>query len=151
MRRVLIWPDNTRVHPEVVILGELAPNPAMTLFPLHALHFLPPTVHHTIVCLSLNHHIHSLPVGTNKKIAMKNKSKVHHYRGAAIQSLSHYIGQEKTRCSDVTIASILMFMSVEVNGSKYWCRINLILMTVIGIKSFADRLAISRKSHAASY
>jgi len=115
VRRVLIWLDNARMHPEAVAMAELAPNPAIVSFPLHALHLLPPTVHYTMVCLSLNHYIHSLPAGTNKQVAMSNKSKAYHYQGAAIRSLSHYIGQDKTRYKDATIASILMYMSVEVS------------------------------------
>lgn len=92
----------------------MAPNPAIILFPLHALHLLPPTVHHTLVCLAVNHFIHSLPVGTDKRVVVSNKAKVYHHRGAAIRALSHYVGQDKTQCSDSTIASVLMFMSVEV-------------------------------------
>lgn len=106
--------DNGRIHPDVKASGELMPNPAVIPFPLYALHVLPPTVHHTMVCLSLNHFIHCLPAGTNKIVTVSNKSKVYQHRGAAIRDLSRAIGQDKTRCSDMTITSILMFMSVEV-------------------------------------
>ena len=112
---ILTSADNVRIHPEVKASGELAANPALIMFPLHALHVLPPAVHHTLVCLSLNHYIHSLPAGTDKKVTVSNKSKVYHHRGAAIRALSRYVGQDKTRNSDATIASILMFMSVEVS------------------------------------
>jgi len=50
---------------------------------------------------------------------MSNKSKAYHYQGAAIRSLSHYIGQDKTRYKDATIASILMYMSVEVSSQLF--------------------------------
>lgn len=107
---------NSRIHPDVLASGELAPNPAMTMFPLQALHVLPPTVHHTFVCMSVNHFIHSLPVGADKQIAVANRLKLYHHRGAAIRSLNYYISQDRTRCSDVTIASILMFMSVDLQS-----------------------------------
>lgn len=107
---------NDRIHPEVLASGELAPNPAITMFPLQALHVLPPTVHHTLVCMSVNHFIHSLPAGADEKIATSNRLKIYHHRGAAIRSLSHCISQNRSRCSDTTIASILMFMSVELQS-----------------------------------
>jgi hypothetical protein len=103
-----------RIHPEVKTAGELAPNPALIEFPLSALHILPPTIHHTLVCLSLNHFVHSLPSGADQGVVVTSRSKVYHHRGAAIRALSHYVGKDKTRCSDFTIASILMFMSMEV-------------------------------------
>jgi hypothetical protein len=94
--------------------GELVPNHAITNFPLAVLHLLPPTVHHIMVCLTVNHFIHSLPPGTDKAVTIVNRSKVYQHRGAAIRALSEYIGKDKTRCSDLSIASIMMFMSLEV-------------------------------------
>ncbi|KAI8938311.1 hypothetical protein NX059_005963 [Plenodomus lindquistii] len=108
---------NSRIHPGVVASGELAPNPAIRSFPLNALHVLPPTVHHTLVCMSINHFIHSLPIEANKDIIRSNQLNVLRHRIAAIQSLRHYIGQDQTKCSDITIASILMFMSVELQSA----------------------------------
>ncbi|KAF2846081.1 hypothetical protein T440DRAFT_247554 [Plenodomus tracheiphilus IPT5] len=107
---------NCRIHPEVLASGELAPNPAVITFPLQALHVLPPTVHHTLVCMSVNHFIHSLPAGADQQMQRSNTLKIYHHRGAAIRSLSHYIGQDSTRCNDTTISSILMFMSVELQS-----------------------------------
>ncbi|KAF2027869.1 hypothetical protein EK21DRAFT_71024 [Setomelanomma holmii] len=107
---------NLRILPTVKAAGELAPNPAVIMFPLRALHILPPAIHHTLVCLALNHFVHSLPVGAAKTTAIENRSKVYRHRGAAIQALSHYVGKDKTRCSDLTIASILMFMSMELQN-----------------------------------
>ncbi|RYF31730.1 MAG: hypothetical protein EOO38_31445, partial [Cytophagaceae bacterium] len=79
---------NLRILPTVKAAGELAPNPAIILFPLRALHILPPAIHHTLVCLSLNHYVHSLPIGADKSAALQNRAKVYHHRGAAIQALS---------------------------------------------------------------
>ncbi|KAH7366665.1 fungal-specific transcription factor domain-containing protein [Pyrenochaeta sp. MPI-SDFR-AT-0127] len=110
---------NSRIHPEVISAGELAPNPAVVIFPLHALHLLPPAVHHTLVCLALNHFIHRLPNGADRAVVVTNRSKVYHHRGAAIRALSHYVGKDKTRCSDLTIASIVMFMSMELQNPAF--------------------------------
>ncbi|KAH7091343.1 fungal-specific transcription factor domain-containing protein [Paraphoma chrysanthemicola] len=107
---------NLRILPTVKAAGELAPNPAVILFPLRALHILPPAIHHTLVCLALNHYVHTLPIGADKSTAIENRSKVYRHRGAAIQALSHYVGKDKTRCNDLTIASILMFMSMELQN-----------------------------------
>ncbi|KAH3920020.1 hypothetical protein HBH56_021740 [Parastagonospora nodorum] len=107
---------NTRIYPMVKASGELAPNPALIQFPLAALHMLPPAVHHTVVCLSLNHFIHTLQVGTNKHVTISTRSEIHQHRGAAIRSLSQYVGKDKTRCSDLAISSILMFLAMELQN-----------------------------------
>jgi hypothetical protein len=108
-------PDNLRIYPKQPATFALAPNPAIITFPLHTLHLLPPAIHHTIVCLSLNHFINSLPSGTDREIALTNRSKVYHHRGAALRALGQYIAQDKTRCGDLTIVSILMFLCLEVS------------------------------------
>ncbi|KAL6710639.1 hypothetical protein ACN47E_008687 [Coniothyrium glycines] len=110
---------NERIHPDVVEANVLAPNPALLMFPVQVLHVLPPTVHHILVCLTLNHFLHSLPEGSSRKIASVKRAKVYQHRGAAIRALSHYVGQDTTRCNDMTIASVLMFLSVELQNPAY--------------------------------
>jgi hypothetical protein len=95
---------------------ELASNPAMVQFPLAALHMLPSAVHHTLVCLSLNHFIHTLPVGTERAVTATTRSKIYLHRGEAIRSLSQYVAKDKTRSSDLSISSILLFMAMEVRN-----------------------------------
>jgi hypothetical protein len=108
--------DNERIRPVARRSEELARNPALMSFPLAALHMLPPAIHHTLVCLSVNHYIHSLPTGSDKSIATGNRSKIYQHRGAAIRALSQYVGKDRTRCNDLSISSILVFMSMEVSA-----------------------------------
>ena len=72
-------------------------------------------MHHTLVCLGLNHFIHSLPAGSNRELVASNRSKIYKYRGLAIRALSDNVAKETTRSSDLTISSILMFMAMEVS------------------------------------
>jgi hypothetical protein len=118
--KVLMIPDNLRIYPKQPATFALAPNPAIITFPLHTLHLLPPAIHHTIVCLSLNHFINSLPSGTDREIALTNRSKAYHHCGAALRALGKYIAQDKTRCGDFTIASILMFLCLEVSLPDFY-------------------------------
>jgi hypothetical protein len=106
---------NSRIYPDSKATDVLAPNLAIIMFPMYALHFLPPAMHHTLVCLSLNHFIHTLPAGSDRAIIASNRSKVYKYRGLAIRALSENVAKEKTRSSDLTIGSILMFMAMEVS------------------------------------
>lgn len=95
---------------------------------------VPPATHHTFVCLSLNHYIHRLPSGGDQAVVVASRSKVYHHRGAAIRALSHSIGQINTQRSDLTIASILAFMSMEVSPA-FWLFLHLKfarLLIVIG-------------------
>ena len=107
--------DNHRIHAQYKASGELAPNPAIIVFPPQALHLLTPAIHHTLVCISLNHYLHSQSIGADRAAASINRSKIYHNRGEALGALCQYIGQDKTRCSDMTITSILMFMCLEVS------------------------------------
>jgi hypothetical protein len=114
-------------------------------FPLYILHLLPPAIHHTIVCLSLNHFINSLPIGTDREVAVTNRSKVYHHRGAALRALSQHIAQDRTRCGDLTIASVMMFLCLEVRFAYFrdggWGLAN---GRVVVAKSLAFRLAVAR-------
>jgi hypothetical protein len=74
-------------------------------------------MHHTLVCLGLNHYIHALPPGANRAVVASNRSKIYKYRGQAIRALSENVANEKTRSLDLTISSILMFMAMEVSLS----------------------------------
>lgn len=74
-------------------------------------------MHHTLVCLGLNHYIHALPPDANRAVVASNRSKIYKYRGQAIRALSENVANEKTRSSDLTISSILMFMAMEVSLS----------------------------------
>ncbi|XPS68897.1 hypothetical protein M3J09_001176 [Ascochyta lentis] len=109
---------NTRIYPDVKETDSLAPNAAVIHFPVWALHVLPPAMHHTLVCLGLNHFIHSLPAGVDRVTIASHRSKIYKYRGHAIRSLSETVAKEKTRSSDLTISSILMFMAMEVQNSS---------------------------------
>ncbi|KAF2134984.1 hypothetical protein P153DRAFT_372221 [Dothidotthia symphoricarpi CBS 119687] len=107
---------NVRLIPQVIAAGEMAPNPAMILVPLQILHLLPPAVHHTFVCLALNHFTLSVPSGTDSVVATNNKLKVYRHRGHAIRALNELISSDKTRCSDMAIVSILTFLSMELSN-----------------------------------
>ncbi|KAF1925762.1 uncharacterized protein M421DRAFT_69063 [Didymella exigua CBS 183.55] len=109
---------NVRIYPDVKETDSLVPNPAVIHFPVWALHILPPAMHHTLVCLGLNHYIHSLPEGSNRALVVGNRSKVYKYRGLAIRALSENVARETTCSSDLTISSILMFMAMEVQNSS---------------------------------
>jgi len=110
----LITIVNTRIYPDIQETDCLAPNPAVVHFPVWALHILAPPMHYTTVCLSLNYHLTSLPLGKDRAIVADNRLKIYHYRGLAIRALNENVARKETRSSDQTIASILMFMAMEV-------------------------------------
>lgn len=111
---VLISQVNTTIYPDLKETESLVPNPAVIQFPVWALHVLPPAMHYTTVCLSLNHYINSLPPSLDRTIVAGKRMKIYKYRGLAIQALNEDIACAKTRSSDLTISSILMFMAMEV-------------------------------------
>ena len=108
---------NARVYPQYKTSSDLAHNPAIIQFPFYALHLLPPAVHHTLVCLSLYHFCYSLPAGAGRAVMVSNRFKIFQHRGLAIQALSEMISKAKTRCNDMTIVSVVMFMSMDMQNS----------------------------------
>ena len=109
---------NQRAFPVMQKTGELVPNPIVIAFPMHVLHLLPPAIHHILVCLSLNHYLQSLPASADRSIVAVNRSKSYKHRGAAIRYLSRYVGTDKTQCNDMTIMSILLFLTMEVRMKR---------------------------------
>ncbi|KAI4648365.1 uncharacterized protein J4E79_009987 [Alternaria viburni] len=82
---------------------------------LWALHILAPAMHYTAVCLSLNYYLTSLPLGKDRAVIAENRLKIYHYRGLAIRALNENVARRNTRSSDQTIASILMFLAMEIS------------------------------------
>ncbi|KAF2729586.1 hypothetical protein EJ04DRAFT_502111 [Polyplosphaeria fusca] len=108
-----IYYYNNHLYPELLAITELAPNPYILYFPLKALPLLPPSIRHTMVCLSLSYRLHTLPPAAIQGYATVSWSRIFHHRGLAIRSLSEEIGTEGTRTSDKTIAAVLVFMCFE--------------------------------------
>ena len=109
---------NSKIYPDIQETDCLAPNSAVVHFPVWALHILAPAMHYTTVCLSLNYYLTSLPLGKDRAIVADNRLKIYHYRGLAIRALNENVARKETRSSDQTIASILMFLAMEVRSDK---------------------------------
>lgn len=112
-------PVNQRMYPQSNESSSLVPNTHNIIFPMSALHVLPPSIHHTLVCLSLSHFVNSLPVSAGKRLTAGNWDKIYQHRGAAIRELTASIGKQKTRCSNATITSVMMFLAAEVSLYPY--------------------------------
>ena len=138
---------NYRILPQSCESDCLAPNPHNITFPITALHVLPPSIHHTLICLSLSHFVNSLPVSTGKRLAAGNWDKIFQHRGAALRELTTSISKTKTRCSDTTITSVMMFLAAEVSFAHLpnlvWTSVGL-TNDGIGTIAFSVRLADSR-------
>ncbi|KAF1953429.1 hypothetical protein CC80DRAFT_477989 [Byssothecium circinans] len=102
---------NMRIYPQLTE-DELAPNPHIMLFPVAALHLLPPAVHHNLVVLTLCHFVYSLPPEQGKALAAQHAPKILHHRGATIREISNRL-QGKMKTNDSTIVSIMMLMCCE--------------------------------------
>ncbi|PVI05383.1 hypothetical protein DM02DRAFT_516773 [Periconia macrospinosa] len=102
---------NMRILPQIKTADELVPNPHLTIFPVAALHLLPPEIHHTVVCLSLAHYTFSLPPAESRVMAATSTTKILHHRGAALREISHRLTTQKP--TDTTMVSVCMLMCCE--------------------------------------
>lgn len=106
--------DNTKVYPELLEVAKLAPNPYFIFFPLMALHYLPPSIQHSIACFALCHRIHQLPRETERLAITEKWSRVFFHRGVVIRNMAENISRDSTRCSNATICAVCLFLCLEV-------------------------------------
>lgn len=111
----LTIPDNVRIYPETEEAGQLCPNPLVPMLPDASFKNMTSAMRHCVVCIALNHFVLSLPYDADKETAAIIRAKVYYHRGQAITALSKYVADEKTRFCDLTLSSVLMFMSMEVS------------------------------------
>ena len=109
-----ILSDNSRIFPEFAPMLELGPIPYITPISPYILPVLSPSIHHTLVYLALSHRTHQLPK-INSPALTETRSRLYHYRGLAIRSLSEEVSREQTSTSNATIISVLEFLFAEVS------------------------------------
>ncbi|CAI6308939.1 unnamed protein product [Periconia digitata] len=112
---------NMRVLPQLKTADELVPNPHLIIFPVAALHLLPPAVHHTVVCLTLSHYTFSLPPAESRAVAATSTTKILHHRGSALREISRRLTTQKSP-ADSTVVSVCMLMCCELQqtGISMW-------------------------------
>lgn len=108
---------NMRILPQIKTMDELVPNPHLMIFPVAALHLLPPAVHHTVVCMALTHYTYSLPPSEARAMAATSNTKILHHRGAALREISHRLTTQK-KPTDSTMVSVCMLMCCEVRCTR---------------------------------
>ncbi|KMP01709.1 hypothetical protein CIRG_01848 [Coccidioides immitis RMSCC 2394] len=79
--------------------------------------YIPTGMKYTLVSMALNHRIYHLLSRTSRSTLAEALSNLYHYRGLAIRALGEDVGKEKTRSSDATITSVLLFMVTDVRDS----------------------------------
>ncbi|KAF2004178.1 hypothetical protein P154DRAFT_617399 [Amniculicola lignicola CBS 123094] len=104
---------NEYIYPEAKDINELAQNPFVTNFPVQLLHLMPPSIHHSVVCYILGYRIHHTLGDANQVMVRDQYSRMYHHRGRAIRSLTEELNEEKSRMSDATLASIVLFLCSE--------------------------------------
>ncbi|QVM06801.1 hypothetical protein D8B26_001506 [Coccidioides posadasii str. Silveira] len=108
---------NSCIYPHFESMHQLAPNPYLLRFSLSTARYIPTGMKYTLVSMALNHRIYHLLSRTSRSTLAEALSNLYHYRGLAIRALGEDVGKEKTRSSDATITSVLLFMVTDVRDS----------------------------------
>jgi hypothetical protein len=105
---------NTCIHPELLPILDLAPNPEV--YPISPAHIqsavaVPDHLTLNIVCMTLSHRIHRMRSDTVRRDLAE---KLYRYRGNVLISLNEDIGVESRRKGDVLFAGIISFLLAEI-------------------------------------
>lgn len=103
-----------RVYPEMQTITQMAPNPFIMIFPVKALHYVPLSIHHTVVCFALSHHIHLSQKNNSKSSLTQAWTRVYHNRGLAIRYLGEMVARDDERLTDQMMTSIVLFMVADI-------------------------------------
>lgn len=98
-------------------MHQLAPNPYLIRFSMEHLNLFPASMCHTMAYLALSHRTQRLFQDVDCSQLMEMRSRFYQHQGLAIRALSEEIGNAKTKCCDLIIASVLVLLFTEVGSS----------------------------------
>ncbi|OHF01767.1 C6 zinc finger domain-containing protein [Colletotrichum orchidophilum] len=85
--------------------------------PISHLHSMKPYRRHGLVTMAIEHHMSRLSPTRNDPYAIEVRARAYQHRLTAIKALNNEIENENTRCSDGTLAGVLVFLFGDLMGS----------------------------------
>lgn len=114
-------------------MHRLAPNPYLIQFSVEHLNLFPASMCHAMAYLALSHRTQRLFQRADCSQILEMRSRFYHHQGLAIRALSEEIGNAKTKCCDLVIASVLMLLFTEVSSFGLY-----LLKSVVKIRNRLD-------------
>ncbi|KAK1657214.1 hypothetical protein BDP55DRAFT_762034 [Colletotrichum godetiae] len=85
--------------------------------PISNIHAMKPYRRHGLVTMAIQHRMSRLSPARNDAYAVEVRARAYQHRLTAIQALNKEIENESTRCSDATLAGVVVFLFGDLMGS----------------------------------
>ena len=89
-------------------------NPYLMMFPLNAIPYLPPSVHHTLISSALGHRLQKLGFNRMSSGNAEIYSQLYQHRGLAIRSLCEDVTRPDNKSRTLALFSNILFLAAEV-------------------------------------
>ncbi|KAI8194749.1 hypothetical protein K4K54_006167 [Colletotrichum sp. SAR 10_86] len=87
------------------------------IIPVRFIHYMPAATRHALVSMAIEHRMLRLSHKKTDPLMMEIRARFHHHRCLAIQALNDDVCNDATRGSDMTMASVMVFLYADLMGS----------------------------------
>ncbi|OHW90099.1 C6 zinc finger domain-containing protein [Colletotrichum incanum] len=101
----LYW--NEQVYPSMVST-QLSQSP--WVIPVSYIHYMQPSIQHALVAMAIEHRMARISHMRNDPFVAEVRSRACQHRSTAVQALNKDIQDERTRISDFTLSSVIVFL-----------------------------------------
>lgn len=85
------------------------------IIPVRFIHYMPAATRHALVSMAIEHRMLRLSQKKTDPLMMEIRARFHHHRCLAIQALNDDVCNDATRGSDMTMASVMVFLYADVS------------------------------------
>lgn len=96
-------------------------------------------MNHTMACFGYGHRIYQRQLGNDAGATKKAWTRIYHHRGLAIRELGQVIAKDDTRCTDVTIATVVLLLVTEVLVSDFEENLSCALLLILDVRCNKNR------------
>ncbi|KZL85846.1 c6 zinc finger domain-containing protein [Colletotrichum incanum] len=108
----LYW--NEQVYPSMVST-QLSQSP--WVIPVSYIHYMQPSIQHALVAMAIEHRMARISHMRNDPFVAEVRSRACQHRSTAVQALNKDIQDERTRISDFTLSSVIVFLYGDLMAS----------------------------------
>ncbi|KAI8309182.1 hypothetical protein K4K61_002002 [Colletotrichum sp. SAR11_59] len=87
------------------------------IIPVRFIHYMPAATRHALVSMAIEHRMLRLSHKKTDPLMMEIRARFHHHRCLAIQALNEDVCNDATRGTDMTMASVMVFLYADLMGS----------------------------------
>lgn len=111
-----------QIYPEYSPILDMVPEAFIRRFDLPTVPFFPPSIRESLICITLGHRIHKLPVDTDPGFIARSWEVFYRHRGKAITALSVDMGSISPVQRFIALVGTATFLMLDVSArlSCFW-------------------------------